>query len=122
MFEKNFSKLCTPARIYFILALFSAGVVLYNGIPMLAVAMNLFIALIWTMFLAWICDKVSPIISWGLVLAPFVMIFLVGLGFMREIQYVKMLNPVQETSTSTTKEGLRKEFFMVARPINRVIV
>jgi hypothetical protein len=95
MFEKNFSKLCTPARIYFILALVSAGVVLYNGIPVLAVAMNLFIALIWTMFLAWICDKVSPMISWALVLAPFVMIFLVGLGLMREIQYVKMLNPIQ---------------------------
>lgn len=98
MFQKNFAKLCTPARIYFILALVSAAVVLYNGVPFLAVAMNLFIALIWTMFLAWICDKVSPMISWALVLAPFVMIFLVGLGLMREIQYVKMLNPIQETS------------------------
>jgi len=105
MFEKNFSKLCTPARIYFILALVSAGVVLYNGVPFLAVAMNLFIALIWTMFLAWICDRVSPMISWALVLAPFVMIFLVGLGVMREIQYVKMLNPIHET---TKTEGYER--------------
>lgn len=107
MMQKNFSKLCTPARIYFILAMISALVVLYNGIPILVVAMNLFVAFIWTMFLAWICDKVSPVISWGLVLAPFVMIFLVGLGVMREIQYVNMLNPIQ--GSSNTQEGLKND-------------
>lgn len=110
MLQKNFAKLCTPARIYFMLALISAVIVLYNGIPFLAVAMNLFIAFIWTMFLAWICDKVSPVISWALVLAPFVMIFLVGLGIMREVQYVKMLNPIQESPNA--QEGynpLRKQ-------------
>ncbi len=106
MFNKDFSKLCTPARIYFVLALVSAFLALYNGLHILATGVNLFFAFIWTMFLAWICDKVSPIISWGLVLAPFVMIVLVGLGLMRQMRYVNMLNPLDKTTN--VKEGLRR--------------
>lgn len=92
--KKEFAKLCTPARLYFTLAVLSIIIGLFSRINILAIVMNLVFAGIWTMFLAWICDKVSPMISWFLVLAPFIMIVLVGLGIMREIRMVRSLNPM----------------------------
>lgn len=103
--NKEFAKLCTPAKLYFTLAVLSIILGLFSRINILAIVMNLIFAGIWTMFLAWICDKVSPMISWFLVLAPFIMIVLVGLGIMREIRMVNSLNPMSPEQRSL--EALR---------------
>lgn len=83
--NKEFAKFCTPAKLYFTLSVLGIIMSLFNRINILAIIMNLIFAGIWTMFLAWICDRVSPMISWFLVLAPFIMILLIALGIMREI-------------------------------------
>lgn len=113
--NKEFAKLCTPARLYFILAVLSIVIGLFSRINILAIVMNLIFAGIWTMFLGWICDKVSPMISWFLVLAPFIMIVLVGLGVMREIRMVRSLNPM--TPQERTLEGLAAELPGQSSPI-----
>ena len=97
MLNKDFGKLCTPAKIYFVLGLITILMALFNGFTIIGVVMKLFFIFIWTMFLGWICDKVSPMISWGLVLAPFVMMVLVAFGIMREIAMVRRLNPMRGT-------------------------
>lgn len=124
--NKEFAKLCTPAKLYFTLAVLSIIIGLFNRINILAIIINLIFAGIWTMFLAWICDRVNPMISWFLVLAPFIMIVLVGLGIMREIKMIRSLNPMTpeeralEAMTMNNNKNLESFFSYLPAPKRRL--
>ena len=46
--NKRFEELCTPAKLYFVLAVVSCIIALFNGIKFMHVAVNLIIAFLWT--------------------------------------------------------------------------
>ena len=69
----NLKTFCTPAKIYFALAVLSAIMMLMNQVSVVKVVINLIIAFIWTVVLAWLCKHGLTMVSWGLVLLPFVM-------------------------------------------------
>lgn len=73
---KDFSKLCTPARIYFAIAVIAAVIGLFNGLTIMMAFWNLVFAFIWTYVLGWLCDKGYNYISWFLVLLPYIIIVL----------------------------------------------
>lgn len=73
---KNFSKLCTPARIYFAIAVIAAIFALFNGASMMMEFWKIVFAFIWTFVLGWLCDKGYKSISWFLVLLPYILMFL----------------------------------------------
>jgi len=93
---KNFSKLCTPAKIYFAIAVIATLFDLYNGASIMFAFWEIFFAFIWTFILGWLCDQGYKSISWFLVLLPYILMFLAGLNmyhvtdeqrqFMRSIQ------------------------------------
>ena len=69
----NLKTFCTPAKIYFALAVLSAIMMLMNQVSVVKVIINLIIAFIWTVVLAWLCKHGLTMVSWGLLLLPFVM-------------------------------------------------
>ncbi len=73
---KNFSKLCTPAKIYFAIAVIAAVVGLFNGMSLMVAFWNLVFAFIWTFALSWLCSKGYSSISWFLVLLPYIIMAL----------------------------------------------
>jgi hypothetical protein len=77
---KNFSKLCTPAKIYFAIAVISAIFSLFNGASMMMEFWKIVFAFIWTFILGWLCDKGYTSISWFLVLLPYIFMFLAMLN------------------------------------------
>lgn len=77
---KDFSKLCTPAKIYFAIAVIAAVVGLFSGISVMAIFMKLVFAFIWTYVLGWLCNKGYTSISWFLVLLPYIIIILAMLN------------------------------------------
>ena len=77
---KDFSKLCTPAKIYFGIAVIAAIIALFNGVSVMMVFMKLVFAFIWTFVLGWLCDKGYKSISWFLVLLPYIIIALAMLN------------------------------------------
>ena len=83
--NKQFSSLCTPAKIYFILAVVSCVVALFSGVNFMTVGINLIVAFIWTAILGWFCKKGFTSVSWILVLFPYIMMLLVFFGVMRAI-------------------------------------
>lgn len=83
---KDFSKLCTPAKIYFAIAVIATVIALFNGITVMAAVMKLIFAFIWTYILAWLCDKGYKSLSWFLVLLPYIIILLAVLGIYRVTQ------------------------------------
>jgi len=72
--------LCTPALIYFLIAVVGLAAALLMGlvsIPLLLV--KVLFVVIWTWFLNFLCSKNYTGISWFLVIIPYLfMIFLVG--------------------------------------------
>jgi hypothetical protein len=78
--NKDFSKLCTPAKIYFAIAVISSIIALFNGVGIFVVAVKLIFAFIWTFVLGWLCDKGYKSISWFLVLLPYIIIALAMFG------------------------------------------
>jgi hypothetical protein len=77
---KDFSKLCTPAKIYFAIAVIAAVVGLFNGMSIMLAFWNLLFAFIWTYVLGWLCGKGYTSISWFLVLLPYILIALAMLN------------------------------------------
>jgi len=73
---KGFSKLCTPARIYFAIAVIAAVFSLFYGATLMSEALKLFFAFVWTFLLSWLCDKGFVSISWFLVLLPYLLMLL----------------------------------------------
>ena len=78
--NKDFSKLCTPAKIYFAIEVVASIIALFNGVGIFAVAVKLIFAFVWTFVLSWLCDKGYKSISWFLVLLPYIIIVLAMFG------------------------------------------
>ena len=83
--DKDFKKLCTPARIYFILSVLSCIIAFFNGVRFLTVGINLIIAFIWTAVLGWFCRNGFTNVSWLLVLFPYFMMLFVFFGVMSSV-------------------------------------
>lgn len=81
--NKDFSEICTPAKIYFVIAVIASVTALFNGIGLMAVASKLLFAFVWTYGLSWLCQKGYKSLSWFLVLLPYVLIALAAFGMYR---------------------------------------
>jgi hypothetical protein len=77
---KDFSKLCTPAKIYFAIAVIAAVVSLVNGASIMTEFWKIVFAFIWTFILGWLCKKGYTSISWFLVLLPYIIMALAMLN------------------------------------------
>ena len=75
-FSKKFQELCTPAKIYFVIALVGCFMLVLNRVSVSITLSKLMFALIWTYILSWLCGKGYKSVSWFLVLFPYVMILL----------------------------------------------
>lgn len=73
---KDFSKLCTPAKIYFAIAVIATIIALFNGASIMMAFSKMVFAFIWTFILGWLCQKGFNSISWVLVLLPYIIILL----------------------------------------------
>lgn len=75
--ETSFKELCTPAKLYFVIAVFSAALMLFHKAHIITVIVKLVFAFLWTCVLCWLCKKGYKSISWVLVLLPFVLMLFV---------------------------------------------
>lgn len=69
------SQLCTPAMIYFLISAISLVISVFTHFNVMSLLMKGIMLLIWTWFLNYLCSKGYIVISWILVLLPFLMIF-----------------------------------------------
>ena len=88
---RDFSKLCTPAKIYFAIAVIGTVIALFNGFSIMSAFIKLLFAFIWTYVLALLCDKGYNSLSWFLVLLPYIIILLAMLGIYRVTREQKQL-------------------------------
>jgi hypothetical protein len=79
----DFKELCTPAKLYFFLAVLACVIALFNRVAFSAVLVKLVFAFIWTYILSWLCKKGWKSLAWFLVLLPYILILLVLLRIVR---------------------------------------
>jgi hypothetical protein len=80
MMMKEFDKLCTPAKVYFAIAVIATVIGLFNGFSIMVAFWKLLFAFIWTYVLGWLCSKGWTPLSWFLVLLPYIIIVLAMLN------------------------------------------
>ena len=80
--NRDFSKLSTPAKVYFAIAVVASILALLNHMSMVAVGVKLIFAFIWTFILSWLCENGYKNLSWFLVLLPYIIILVGMLGIM----------------------------------------
>jgi hypothetical protein len=96
----DFTHLCAPAKLYFVLVIISIIVGLFSGFQVLAIILKLIFAFIWTIVLNWLCKKGWKVLSWILVLLPFILMIVAYFGMMQmsKSQTNKMMNVMQLNS------------------------
>lgn len=92
----DFSQLCTPAKIYFAIAVIASVIALFSGVRVMAVVFKLFFAFVWTFLLGWLCRKGFRALSWFLVLLPYIVIAMTMFGLYRmDRNQIMMMKNVQ---------------------------
>ena len=73
------TKLCTPALIYFVLAIVALLIMVVNKTPAMLLMGNLVFVVLWTWFLNFFCTKGFTNISWALVVSPYIILLIMHL-------------------------------------------
>ena len=90
----SFKDLCTPAKIYFGIAVLSSIFVLSRGVAFGAVFVRFLFAIMWTFILSWLCKKGYTSLSWFLVLLPYVVLLLATLRIVNIVQHKQLFKSV----------------------------
>ena len=89
--NKEFAQLCTPAKLYFLIAVISFILALFNNFNIIALVINLLFAIVWTLILSCLCDKGFTYLSWFLVLFPYFLILLAIMGIYKHREGVETM-------------------------------
>ena len=101
---KSPTHLCTPAQLYLGMSLISTIGFSSSSMHFLATICHLFMNLVWTYFLSFLCDKGHSGISWFLILFPFLIILGIVLAFLHVTRNAKT---VASTTTSGSTTGAK---------------
>lgn len=90
----EFSKLCTPALIYFVLAVISVFMLIAQGVLAFTLIIKVIFMLLWTWLLNFLCIKGLGVVSWILVILPFILMLGIVAGV---YEAVMRTNPMSRT-------------------------
>jgi len=113
---KDFSKLCTPAKIYFAIAVIASVISLFSGVSIMMIFMKLVFAFIWTFILGWLCKKGFTSISWFLVLLPYIIIGLAMLNIYRVTHEQKQIMRTLQLQGAYGQEAMTMPTTMPTMP------
>ena len=82
--NKDFDKLCTPAKLYFIIAIISLIFAFFKHFNIVFLIVKFLFALVWALSLSCLCDKGFSYLSWFLELFPYFLILLAFFGLYKE--------------------------------------
>lgn len=96
-----FSRLCTPAKVYFGIACLRALYsIVMQGRDIMHSLLRLFFAFLWSFLIGWICRKGHASISWAIVLLPYLLTGLVAMRvYNMSFQHRELLNRIHMQGT-----------------------
>ena len=69
------SSLCTPAMIYFVISIIYLIINIFTNFNIMSMVIRLLVILVWTWLLNFLFTKGFTVISWLLIIVPFLMSF-----------------------------------------------
>jgi hypothetical protein len=70
----DFSKLCTPAFIYFIVSFVYLVINSLMNFNIMNIIIKMFFIILWSLLLNFLCNKGFTVISWVIIVLPFLFI------------------------------------------------
>lgn len=67
----NYSDLCTPAMIYFVISIITLVISIFSNFNIMSTVIKGIFIMLWSWFLNFLCSKGYTIVSWILVIVPF---------------------------------------------------
>ena len=86
MAKSDFTKLCNPAKLYLVVSVLGLVYRLFQRFSIVTLGTNFIFVILWTMVLNWLCSVGMKIVSWILVLLPYLMMFL-SAGFVMDMMH-----------------------------------
>lgn len=71
----DFSKLCTPAFIYFIISVIYLIIHSFKNFNIMSIIVKMFFIILWSLFLNFLCSNGYSIVSWLIIILPFFILF-----------------------------------------------
>ena len=71
----SFNNLCDPAKLYIVLSIIAIIVAFFRRMSFRSLVFKAFFVLFWTWVLNYMCSKGFKMVSWFLVLFPFIVMF-----------------------------------------------
>jgi hypothetical protein len=116
MAKSDFTKLCNPAKLYLVVSVLGLVYGLFQRFSIVTLGTNFIFVILWTMVLNWLCSVGMKMISWILVLLPYLMMFL-SAGFVMDMMrggggkqgfqsQMHMTTQVEKNSYARTSCGL----------------
>ena len=68
--------ICTPAVVYLIISMITIMIAIYNNARVFSILIKWVFVLLWTWVLNYICKSGYPMVSWVLVLLPYILTLL----------------------------------------------
>ncbi len=68
----NFSDLCTPAMIYFVISIITLVISIFSSFNIMSILIKGIFIMLWAWLLNFLCSKGYSIVSWILVILPFI--------------------------------------------------
>ena len=88
MARSDFTKLCNPAKLYLVVSVLGLVYGLFQRFSIVTLGTNFIFVILWTMVLNWLCSVGMKMVSWILVLLPYLMMFL-SAGFVMDMMHGK---------------------------------
>lgn len=86
------SGICVPAMLYLVLSIIAIIAMAMNKFELMSILVKVLFVAIWTWFLNFLCSQGYTVVSWFLVLLPFILFFLMLLFAYEIIKKHKMEN------------------------------
>ena len=74
------SKYCLPAKIYLVISLFAVVFGAFSEFSVVSVVFHVCVIVLWTLLLNWLCASDLAVLSWVLVLFPYILVSLAFIG------------------------------------------
>jgi len=87
MARSDFTKMCNPAKLYLLVSVLGLVYGIFQRFSIVTLGTNFIFVILWTMVLNWLCSVGMKMVSWILVLLPYLMMFL-SAGFVMDMMNV----------------------------------
>lgn len=97
--------LCIPAILFLILSIFSIVIMIFQQFEVITISIKILLVAIWTWFLNYLCLKGHEVVSWMLVILPYLLFLLLFLTTYEMIKRMPQSDIISQSLIDQLKQS-----------------